>query len=146
MELTADECAAIDAELDESSDSGLKEDGGPPPRPWFEWPYSFRSGFWKVPFRGVHCDSFKSFVQEIIWCHLVRKIWRHAQQNVDVRLPFAYVDYSKPYTSALDDEVEWEAFDYMQRRLNEHRAMWKYNKRSKERWEAKQVAKAAAAG
>lgn len=32
---------------------------------------------WKVPFRSVYCDSFRSWLKQTFWCHVVIKVFPH---------------------------------------------------------------------
>jgi hypothetical protein len=41
-----------------------------------------RKSHWKVPFRQVYCDSFKSMVMDTIWCHVVLKLFPYADNPV----------------------------------------------------------------
>jgi hypothetical protein len=33
---------------------------------------------YKVPGRSIMCDSFGSWIKEIVWCYVVIKIWKNA--------------------------------------------------------------------
>ena len=37
--------------------------------------YEFKRKMWKVPFRQVYTNTFKHWVQQTVWCHLVIKMF-----------------------------------------------------------------------
>lgn len=66
---------------------------------------------WKVPFRGVYCETFVGMLKQTLWCHLVIKIFPLAR------------DLSKDALAEYYEENPLEFFEQYKNTLRHGRAV-----------------------